>query len=501
MTVTLAVPVTNNTPTGYIAQPVIANAIAIRDTSAHDPSTDATLLLADLRALPGSRVLYVNNTLNQSVTITLEASTDGTTLKTIGSGVTVTAGTTRYIDASDITQLSNPYPYIAIQAQCGSSPASGSLTVQLLAASIAGGAGSSGGGGGGAVTAADGALATIGTTTDVAWSSGAGTEIALQKTIAGNTAGLATQTTLAAAKVDLDTIAGIVSSSKAATKASAGDIADLAHGQGTMANSVPVALASNQSAIPVTASAGTNLNTSALALETGGNLATLAGVVSASKAAVKSAAGDVADLAHGQATMVNSVPVVIASNQTAVANNITQVAGATLSGTNPLITEAMVQNLIRNAQGYQATTGRLVTATNANLQMGMSLFNPIGSGKSIMITSAKATCQNASAVTVQNTTTDPAYATTITATNLKLGGTASVLTSSLTSAASGATAGIATSGSVYDATYVAATSFVELLANGNVIILPAGAANGISMFVTVTTAGNAWSFTFRWIEF
>ncbi len=76
-------------------------------------------------------------------------------------------------------------------------------------------------------------------------------------------------------------------------------------GQAAMASSLPVAIASNQSAVPVsgtffqatqpvsgtvTANAGTNLNTSLLALEAGGNLAaakvdldTLAGAVSAGK--------------------------------------------------------------------------------------------------------------------------------------------------------------------------------------------------------------------------
>jgi hypothetical protein len=45
----------------------------------------------------------------------------------------------------------------------------------------------------------------------------------------------------------------------------------------------------------VTANAGTNLNTSALALETGGNLATIAGAVSSSKMATKAASGDFVD--------------------------------------------------------------------------------------------------------------------------------------------------------------------------------------------------------------
>ena len=47
-----------------------------------------------------------------------------------------------------------------------------------------------------------------------------------------------------------------------------------AQGQALMAGSAPVVIASNQSAVPVTANAGTNLNTSALALEAG-NLASI----------------------------------------------------------------------------------------------------------------------------------------------------------------------------------------------------------------------------------
>lgn len=46
---------------------------------------------------------------------------------------------------------------------------------------------------------------------------------------------------------------------------------------------ITIGSVSQQGAWAVTANAGTNLNTSALALETGGNLATLAGTVSSSK--------------------------------------------------------------------------------------------------------------------------------------------------------------------------------------------------------------------------
>ena len=77
-------------------------------------------------------------------------------------------------------------------------------------------------------------------------------------------------------------------------------------GQAAMANSTPVAIASDQSAVPVsgtfwqstqpvsgsvTANAGTNLNTSALALESGGNLATIASNTAANATAANQTNG------------------------------------------------------------------------------------------------------------------------------------------------------------------------------------------------------------------
>ena len=78
------------------------------------------------------------------------------------------------------------------------------------------GGGGGSGGGGGAVTVADGADVAQGTTTDPAWSSGAGTVIGLLKKLASSL---------------------------------------IAPGQAVMASSMPVAIASDQSAIPVTFSA------------------------------------------------------------------------------------------------------------------------------------------------------------------------------------------------------------------------------------------------------
>lgn len=75
----------------------------------------------------------------------------------------------------------------------------------------------------------------------------------------------------------------------------------------------------------VTSNAGVNLNTSALALESGGNLASI-------KSDADSIVTNTANIpAKGQATMANSTPVVIASNQSTV--NISQQAAGSASGT------------------------------------------------------------------------------------------------------------------------------------------------------------------------
>src|ERR1700690_1263852 len=122
---TLTAPALVNPGTGALAQLVVISALAIRDTNTHDCTTDTPGLptfLADLHTMPGARALYVANSLNQAVTISLEYSVDGITVATIGSTVSVASGTRQYIDASSIAQLAGPFPYLAVQAQCGTGP-------------------------------------------------------------------------------------------------------------------------------------------------------------------------------------------------------------------------------------------------------------------------------------------------------------------------------------------------------------------------------------------
>lgn len=90
---------------------------------------------------------------------------------------------------------------------------------------------------------------------------------------------------------------------------SGGNLVGLAVGQVTMANSLPVAIASNQSAVPISA-ASLPLPSNA-AQETGGNLATLAGGITSSKYQTNIAQIGGSTLTIGQQTAANSIPVIL----------------------------------------------------------------------------------------------------------------------------------------------------------------------------------------------
>lgn len=138
MAITLATRETTNNVNSAIWTPQLIPALAIRDTANHDPTTDATILLADARFAPGGRILYIANSHNQAVTITLLASVDGTAtnLVVVGTGKSVAASTSIWLDTADIAQLADPHPYVGVRAVAAVSPASGTLSAWLAAKTV-----------------------------------------------------------------------------------------------------------------------------------------------------------------------------------------------------------------------------------------------------------------------------------------------------------------------------------------------------------------------------
>lgn len=175
-----------------------------------------------------------------------------------------------------------------------------------------------------------------------------------------------------------------------------------ANGQATMANSGSVVIASDQSSVPVaatlaaettkaigvtrtadgagnlvtstsnaldiniktgnptsiTANAGTNLNTSALALETGGNLATIAGTVTSSVAQdnVKQING-VTPLMGNGTTGTGSLRVTLASDTTSNSNAFLVAGNKTNNNAAPAATQLGVMPALANAAAPSWTEG------------------------------------------------------------------------------------------------------------------------------------------------
>lgn len=175
--------------------------------------------------------------------------------------------------------------------------------------------------------------------------------------------------------------------------------------------------------------------------------------------------------------------------------DLRRAAGTALAISNPVMIETNIQNAIRNGQGYAATTGSL-TSTSGNA-FPLSIFNPSGSGKNILIFSLKVSATGGQfTLDTRAKTTDPAFSTALTPVNLKIGGSASVLTSSVTTVNSNQTI----SGTQIEYDMVLGNTSYELLTNGDVILLPNGSAEGLTLYLVTGASGN-YVLNAKWIEF
>ena len=195
----------------------------------------------------------------------------------------------------------------------------------------------------------------------------------------------------------------------------------------------------------------------------------------------------------GQTVMANSAPVVLASDEI-VPMNLKQINGAALSASNPNLVESNLQNWIRGGQGFNGTSGTSSTAGAINA-VEFSLFNPAASGKNVYVYSLKVVANIAGNLAVATLiTTDPAL-TSATVTNLKPGSGASAASVTYSSSAQTQT------GTVLDRLVLPGNNAVQdFFVNGAGMLLPAGSAYGIAVFINLTAAAN-WTVTARWVEF
>ena len=157
-----------------------------------------------------------------------------------------------------------------------------------------------------------------------------------------------------------------------------------------------------------------------------------------------------------------------------------------------------IRDRIRNGQGFSTSTDLITGANTA--YYAMSIFNP-SSAKNVLITRFAAVIQAASTnFDAFLSTADPAFATALTPLNLKAGSaTASV--ASVTATPGSANIGSLPASKKFRETVTPAGAECDILKNGTVILLPAGSANGVSLYLYNPGANDKFSFFADWIEF
>lgn len=165
-----------------------------------------------------------------------------------------------------------------------------------------------------------------------------------------------------------------------------GDISGIV-GQQTMANSVPVVIASNQSAIPVSQSGTWDINNinGTVSLPTGASTAALQTAGNASLSSI-----DTKTPTLGQKTMSGSQPVVIASDQSAITTAFSDVtASGNITGTQTVVVSTNGANTV----GFQITgtyTGQLFTegtVDGTNWVAIVSVLTGTGGANSVFVAS------------------------------------------------------------------------------------------------------------------
>lgn len=175
-------------------------------------------------------------------------------------------------------------------------------------------------------------------------------------------------------------------------------------------------------------------------------------------------------------------------------SGITHIDGASNTGAG-LITSDSIREFIILGKGFSAALE--VGSAGASNYFPVSIFNPSGSTKTLLVYSVRALHDfgyGGIFAAIHKTTTDPAYPTSVTPINLKFGSsTTSSSNITYTTTQVSSTAAVSTRLQTVNNQY----SF-DMLTNGVVFILPA--TFGITTYVYINS-GKQFNFEAKWIEF
>lgn len=173
--------------------------------------------------------------------------------------------------------------------------------------------------------------------------------------------------------------------------------------------------------------------------------------------------------------------------------DIARYNGSAVGTTNPQISQDQIRGLILAGKGFTAIT-KQTTGVNGN--EGLALYNPSSNNKTVVIYSIRTFANNNAAVhEVHLTTSDPAFGNAVTPVNNNAGN----------GTTSGCTASYASSSQTISGTLIAfsaqnTNATQELLSNGDVIVLPSGANNGVAVYI-VQNATGGWGVEIGYVEY
>lgn len=106
------------------------NAVSIRDTANNDTVN------TDVSDLSGRKVILIDNTLNQSVIISVIVRPNSEAFSYNAGSVTISASSTGIITPAAIPVLDDPWMKVQLRAVCSVAPTSGTLTTILSGVSV-----------------------------------------------------------------------------------------------------------------------------------------------------------------------------------------------------------------------------------------------------------------------------------------------------------------------------------------------------------------------------
>lgn len=160
-----------------------------------------------------------------------------------------------------------------------------------------------------------------------------------------------------------------------------------------------------------------------------------------------------------------------------------------LTGTGVLPSGFIASRVIAG-QSFTASTGQLTAG--GSLTGGFGFFNGAGTGKTLYLYELHFVIGNNSFNQIRTVTVDPAFGTSVTPVNNRIGSaTASIAT--ITYANANQTPG----GTVLDVVGGASNTVLQALQNGKILVLPPG--TGLALYTNLSGANN-WGVTASWYE-